>query len=165
MWVLFLKSLRYQFSLSQQSYLYLQLYLSYLECFQPVHSLTAPSHALAIFSEGNWEQLHSCAVLKVGLESQIAELLGERLHGSGLVYISSQLVHLALWASFLIHTSFTEMIQSFSSVTLIFMLRFNYCPDFELFWEMSWEISQIALLVSFRIYWLLFRIRAKISER
>lgn len=151
MWVLFLESSRCQFSLSQQSYLCLQLYLSHLECFQPVHSLTAPSHALAIFSEGNWEQLHSCAVLKVGLESQIVELLGGGLHGSGLVYISSQLVHLASWASFLIHISFIWMIQSLSSVKLIFMIWFNYCPDPELLGSVLETLSQIAFLVSLRI--------------
>lgn len=97
--VVILESLRCPFPLSQQSHLRLQLHLSYLTYFQPVHSLTAPSHALAIFSEENWEWLHSCAVLTVGLESKIAELLGGGLHVSGLVYISSQLVHPTLRAA------------------------------------------------------------------
>ena len=139
--VVILESLRCQFPLSQQSYLCLQLYLSYLTCFQPVHSLTAPSHTPAIFSEENWEQLHSCAVLKVGLESQIAELLGGGLHVSGLVYISSQLVHPALWASIFVHPSFTWMVQSLCSVKLMFtkwFLKLNYCPDFELLGKCSW---------------------------
>lgn len=111
MWVLFLESSRCQFSLSQQSYLCLQLYLSHLECFQPVHSLTAPSHALAIFSEGNWEQLHSCAVLKVGLESQIVELLGGGLQWKwlGLHFFS---ISSSCTVSFFSHTYFFHMDDS-----------------------------------------------------
>lgn len=69
----------------------------------------------------------------------IVELLGEGLHGGGLVYISSQLVHLALWASFLIHTSSTQQIQSLSFVRLIFMIWLNCCPDFELFGKCPWK--------------------------
>lgn len=108
---------------------------------QPVHSLRAPSHALAIFSEENWEQLHNCAVLKVGLESQLAELLGGGLHVSDLVYVSSQLVYPALWASIFKHPSFTWMIQSLSSVKLMFtkwFLKLNSCPDFELLGKCYW---------------------------
>lgn len=126
-------------------------------------SFSRPSN----FSEENWERLHSCAALKVGLESQIAELLGGGLHVSGLLYISSQLVHPALRASSIfVHPSLTCMIQSLSPVKLMLTkcrLKFNYCPDFELLGKCSWYcLSQIAFLVYIRVYWLLFRIRSKI---
>lgn len=118
---------------------------------QPVHSLRAPSYALAIFSEENWEQLHNCAVLKVGLESQLAELLGGGLHVSGLVYISSQLVYPELWASVFIHLSFTWMIQSLSSVKLMFS-KLSSCPDFELLGKCYYDpLPQTAFLFYIRV--------------